>query len=71
MQRYSQFHKHFSGIVYILLHIAPGVIIKDITVSWEDFTQEIAIIMKVKGLSQVFRDSIIKQHSNTQIKQIP
>lgn len=40
------------------------VIIKDDAIGWQDFTQEVAIMLKVKELSNVLRDNIVKQHFN-------
>lgn len=40
------------------MQVAPGVIVKDNGIGWEDFTQ-VAVLVKVKKLPKVLKSNII------------
>lgn len=46
------------------MQIASFVMIKDVAIGVEEFTQQVTIMMKVKEFPKVLRDNIIKQNSN-------
>ena len=43
------------------MQIAVGVVMKDVATGYDDFLQQVAIIVKLKELPKVLRDKIIKQ----------
>ena len=45
------------------MQIVLGITIKDAAIGWDDFTQQVAIMVKVKELPKVLRENIIKLHS--------